>query len=330
MKLLLAKMNRLFSPKQTWCTWLHAQVLIIFFPIMVSAQQQATLTTRLDGAQLVVGDQARLFLELQQPAGTRIDWAKIPDTFNSLEVVERGRIDTLSQNGLTVYKQRLLITGFDSGAFTIPSFQFTATPDAGQPYTLQSDSFQLGITTVAVDTTKPFRPIKDIVAVPASWLDYLPYILLGAVLAGVIIGIIIYLKKRKKPEPKPAFIPGETLQQRTLRLLRELDEQQIWQRGQVKEYYVALTDILRQYLEARFKIMAMEQTTDELLEQANRHTVLVRHREQLSQILRTADLAKFAKAQPLPAEHVQAMELTQSFVIQTPQPEEPKPNSTQP
>lgn len=284
----------------------------------IAQAQQATVTARLDGAQIVVGDHARLFIETQQPQGTTLSWAVIPDTFNSLEVVERGKIDTLSQNGLTVYKQRFLITGFDSGLFKIPSFTFTAIPQGGSPYTVNTDSFALSVSTVPVDTTQPFRPIKGIMAVKGSWLDYLPYILLGAALLGIILGIIIYLKKRRKPVPPAPKAPVETLQQKTLRQLNELEKQELWQKGKVKEYYIALTDILRIYLEERFRIHAMEQTTDELLEQAYRHTDLSRYSSELATILRTADLAKFAKAQPLPVEHTQAMELTIELVRNTP------------
>ena len=292
-------------------------VLICFGVIATTKAQQATVTARLDGAQIVVGDRARLFIEAQQPGGTNLAWAAIPDTFNSLEVVERGPIDTVAQNGLTVYKQRLLITGFASGLFKIPSFTFTAIPQGGSAYTVNTDSFALSVSTVPVDTTQAFKPIKGIMAVKGSWLDYIWYILLGAAFVAVITAVVFSFRKGKKIIPV-ATAPQKTLQQKTLEQLQELEQQQLWQKVRVKEYYIALTDILRVYLEARFKVKAMEQTTDELLEQAQRSRELVGHTSTLATILQTADLAKFAKAQPLPAEHTAAMELTKQFVQVTP------------
>jgi hypothetical protein len=99
-----------------------------------------------------------------------------------------------------------------------------------------------------------------------------------------------------------------------LRLLAELEAQQLWQKQQVKEYYVALTDIVRNYLEARFNTAVMELTTDELLYKAQMHRELQPYHSLLSDILHTADLAKFAKAQPLPQEHTDAIDKARLLV----------------
>src|SRR6185312_11881280 len=83
--------------------------------------QQTTATARMDATSITVGDQARLFIDVQHnPATGNLVWANIPDTFNHLEVVEKGKIDTLKQGNTITYRQRLLITGFDSGVFKIP------------------------------------------------------------------------------------------------------------------------------------------------------------------------------------------------------------------
>ncbi len=294
-------------------------LLFLFLPCMMQAQQ-ASVSAKLDGAQIVIGDRAKLFIEAQQPQGTRLEWASLPDTFNSLEIVEKGKIDTIPQNGFTLYKQRLLLTGFDSGAFVIPAFTFSAIPQTGNAYTLQTDSFLLTVSTVPVDTSQPFKPIKGIMNVQSDWRDYLPYMLLGAAILALIAGIIIYLKKRKKKMPVAPPLPAISLQQKTLLELDALEAKQLWQKGKVKEYYISLTDILRDYLEARFRIHAMEQTTDELLSQTARHNQLRKYHDALATILRTADLAKFAKAQPTQPEHIQTLEATRDFVKNTPLP----------
>ncbi len=108
--------------------------------------------------------------------------------------------------------------------------------------------------------------------------------------------------------------PVESLQEYTLRLLTTLDAKQLWQKKQVKEYYVELTDIVRGYIEKRFSTQAMELTTDELLDKVQLHKELVQYQGMLADILHTADLAKFAKAQPLPQEHMDAMGKAKQFV----------------
>ena len=273
----------------------------------------------------MVGDQARLFLEVRNnPSAGRVEWAVIPDTFNNLEIVERGKIDTLKQGDAVIYKQRLTVTGFDSGLFRIPSFAFPVVPASGSPYTVMSDSLSLLVQTVAVDTTKEFKGIKGIMYVKGSWLDYVWYAIGAIVFLVLFAFIIIYFMRNKKAKPPLPQAPPETLQERTLRLLSELETKELWQKQQVKEYYVQLTDIVRNYIEERFQTPAMELTTDELLYKAKLHRELQPYSGLLSVILHTADLAKFAKAQPLPQEHVEAMDKSREFV----QSSRPKPPIT--
>ena len=279
------------------------------------AQGNGVASARLDAAQIMIGDQARLFIQVQHdPSVSRLEWAAIPDTFNNLEVVERGKIDTVKQGNMVSYRQRLIITGFDSGIFMVPSFSFAVIPNSGTPYTAATDSFNLLVQTVAVDTTKAFKGIKNIVYVQASWMDYIWYIVGGAVLllAAIILAIYI-IRKKKVPKPVPEG-PVETLQEKALRELSALEAKQLWQKRQVKEYYVELTDIVRAYIEQRFKTQVMELTTDELLSKAQTTKEMLPHYDSLSMILQTADLAKFAKAQPLPEEHVEAMEKAKQFI----------------
>lgn len=297
-------------------------VLNLFAGLQVLAQGDTKVSARLDANKIAVGDQARLFIEAQH--NTRqglLQWATIPDTFNSLEVVEKGKIDTVKQGDIVTYKQRLLITGFDSGVFVIPAMTFPVIPVGGTAYTVQTDSIPMLVQTVAVDTSKPFKGIKGIITVKSSWLDYL-WLIIGVIILIVLtVFVVLYFKKNKKaPAPVIDNTPKETLQQRYLRLLGELESKQLWQRNTVesiKDYYTQLTDILRSYIEERFNTSAMELTTDELLEKAKRHRELSKQESLLASIWFTADLAKFARAQPTPAEHIEAMDNAKQFVNNT-------------
>ena len=289
--------------------------VFIFSGLSVFAQQRAGVAARMDARQITIGDQARLFIEAHVDASKgKLQWPVFADTFNHLEITEKGKIDTLVQGVNVTYRQRLLITGFDSGLFKIPAFQFSVIPSSGSPYLLQTDSFQLLVQTVAVDTTKEFKPIKNIIFVKAGWMDYIWYIVGSVIFIVLLVFVVIYfLRNRRAAAPAPKK-PEISLQDRTLMLLTKLDEQQLWQKNQVKEYYVELTDIVRNYIEERFRTPALELTTDELLYKAQLHKELQPYLDILSVILKTADLAKFAKGQPLPQEHFDAMENARKFV----------------
>ena len=82
----------------------------------------------------------------------------------------------------------------------------------------------------------------------------------------------------------------------------------MWQNNKVKEYYSELTEIVRGYIERELKVPALEKTTDEVLDMLkdfkNAETILTSEDTitKLRDLLREADLVKFAKSKPLAIE----------------------------
>ncbi|MES2479548.1 MAG: hypothetical protein V4561_10695 [Bacteroidota bacterium] len=283
---------------------------------LTKASAQASIQTKIDAQQIVLGDQARFFITATiDTTRAQLRWASFPDTFNTLEIVEKGEIDTTRNGVNVVYKQRLLITGFDSGSYLIPRFTFLYQNKNGMIDSLFTDSLRLTVNTIAVDTTKPFKAIKGIVEVQTTWLDSLPLIIALLIGIALIVWVVLYFIKNKKlAQLQKNPVKVETYHEKTLRLLQELDSKQLWQQDKTKDYYTELSEIIRQYIEVRFKTPAMELTTDELLRKAKKHREMTSFRSSLKPLLEAADLAKFAKANPLPEEHVEALELAINFV----------------
>lgn len=282
--------------------------------------QDVAATASLSSSSIQVGDAVKLRLEVsKKPEAAQVTWAPIADSFGKIEVLETGKIDTLSQNGRTLFQQQISVTAFDSGRFVIPPFRFEITPrtGSGAAYTLVTDSLPLLVQTLPVDTTQPFRPIKDVMKVPLSWRDYIWYgvMVFGALLLGLLF--FYYLKKKRKAAAAPP--PPENISDKTMRLLRALAQKKLWQQGEegVKAYYVELTELVRSYIEIRFGIKALEQTTDEFLQQAKNHRELKTWSHQLFTLLHTADMAKFARAQPSEQQHEQAMQAAMQLVQQS-------------
>ncbi|MGC4056778.1 MAG: DUF4381 family protein [Chitinophagaceae bacterium] len=299
-------------------------IIPAFLSVAVTAfAQQITVAAKTDAQQIVVGDQLRYFITVQTQKGNAVIWPKIADTFNSLEIVEKSKIDTGTDGNNVTYKQRLLITGFDSGSFAIPRLIFSV---KGTTDTFFTDSFRIAVNTVPVDTTKPFKEIKGLEEVQTSWRDYI-WMIVGILITVIIIVLVtLYFARRKKPAKPVIPAKTETFSERALRLLAELDARQLWQQDKPKEYYTELSDIVRQYIEARFQTNAMELTTDELLQKARKHREMTSFIKSLKPLLHAADMAKFAKAHPLPEEHIEALELARNFV-RVSAPKEPKPQN---
>lgn len=280
------------------------------------APHHVSVHAAIDTQQIKIGEQLHLTLQAIKDSGApEIVWATVPDTFNHLMVISQTPIDTLEQNGSIIYQKSYTLTGFDSGEWHIPSFQFhtVAEKDTSNRENLRTDSLALFVHTVAVDTTKPFKPIKEIRTVPFNLLDYWPYILGGLVVLLILLYFLFYYKKKTKPQkekPVPQIPPYE----QAITGLNKLEKEQLWQQGEIKTYYSRLTDILRLFIQRQYHINAMEQTSDELLQKIKDVTQLNQKRDDLQYILQTADLAKFAKLQPAPEAHENCMGKARSLV----------------
>ena len=88
-----------------------------------------------------------------------------------------------------------------------------------------------------------------------------------------------------------------------LRDLETIRNMKLWQEGKTKEYYTAITDTIRVYIEGRYEVMAMELTSDEIMQVMRSQVIDNVSKDRLRQILSLADYVKFAKAQPIDVEN---------------------------
>lgn len=141
---------------------------------------------------------------------------------------------------------------------------------------------------------------KDLPFIFAEIKDYVTYGAIGLILFGLIVWlaawlIVRYMRKRKAmPRPQPKIPPHVVAN----KALVELGHRKLWQKGKFKAYYTALTSILRTYISSRWDVGALEMTTDEIIMALRDVDMPSASRTDLITILRTADMVKFAKAEP--------------------------------
>lgn len=291
--------------------------------------QQVKATASLDSTNILLGDQIKLFLEIDHPKNIDVQFPVVPDTITDLiEVISRSGIDTFEMDDEKFMKQiqSYTITCFDSGSYRIPPYWFTTNMD-GSIDSVPSNGVSLNVFSMPIDTTRGPTDIKMPYDAPLTLKEVTPYIL-GVILIGALIFLILYSIKRKKKN-KPIFSrpkkPKEPADIVAIRELNRIKSEKVWQKGKKKQYYSELTDALRTYISDRFEIGALEQTSDETIERFRVQKGLVdtKNFEKMSQILKLADLVKFAKYQPLPDDDSQALENAFFFVNNTKK-EEPK------
>jgi len=288
--------------------------------------QNVQVSAHLDSNSIRIGEQVQLHLiaTYNGPKGSvKIQWPAIKDSLISkVKVVSKSQVENVKTDSLhpslNEQKQDLIITSFDSGYYAIPPFTFIVNGDTSHPQ--ETEPIMLYVRTVAVDTTKSIKDIKAPLTASYSWLEALPWIGLG-LLAIIVIVLIIYFVNRslksKKSEPIVIKVPPVDPHVKALRALEDLAAKKLWQEGKIKEYHTGITDILRTYLDDRFNINAQEMITDEIVYAMRRVDIDNEVKSKLKQVLVLADLVKFAKEQPLPAEHEASYTTAVDFIKST-------------
>lgn len=325
----------------TYLSKAFATVSAVMLFSFAAFSQGPKVTASLDSSQIKIGQQVKLNLSIEYRVDngkqTSITWPEIADTIRKeIEVVSVSKIDTIiDKNDPYKFTQTrsIQITSFDSGYWAIPPFQFMintdTTPVLSEPLLLQVDA-------LAVDTALAIRDIKPPYSQEYTWIDWIKdhmnyvYIAIAAILV-ILILIYVFIKvSRIKPpmviieEPK---IPAHII---ALEKLDKLKEEKLWQEGKLKQYHSNLTDIVREYIENRFRIQALEQTTDEILFGLRNVAIDEESKSRLKQILLLADLVKFAKEQPMSNQNELSLSNTYEFVNGTKREEEYKVEDKRP
>ena len=232
---------------------------------------------------------------------------------------------TIQKNGNQVLKENAIqFTFWEEGIHKVlpPKIEYEQN---GALRTASTNEIQIQVGSPLAQESTPIdsmtvEPIKSVREEP---IDFVQDFLIPAslfILGILIIGgfIYFYVKKinyRKIVIPKKKkFVPANVI---AFTQLEKLKEKQLWQNGDIKTYQSELTHIIRAYLENRYKINALENTTNQISQDLKKLNLNESLRNDVQNILQVADLVKFAKAEPTDDIHEQFMNKAIEFVNST-------------
>ncbi len=168
--------------------------------------------------------------------------------------------------------------------------------------------------TALAEAAEDIRDIRGPKFMFPPWL--LPAVIAGAVLLAFgALGLRRWLRRRRRPR---VLLPFEIALQRLeeMRALMQPDD--------AREFSIAVSDVVRRYIEERFGVTATHQTTEEFLRDLleSSHAPLARHRALLSEFLQACDLVKFA-GMSLTLQNMESLHHSaRAFVLETAKPDE--------
>lgn len=293
------------------------KALMTIMVCLVSAVALYSQNVTVDSTRFPIGSSRNLTLEFALTPGTTVSWPIFSDTLTkSVEILSRSTIDTTTTDGgRNVLRQVLQITSFDTGFLVIPPIVFQTKDANGQNSSLNSQPLILEVYKLKVDTNADIKDIKPNIKAPVTFREIAPWVL--GVLFIILFAWLLYRYIKTRPKnkmEKPVIhrkIPAWEIAFKKLDMLKA---EQLWQRGETKEYYTRLTDILREYFELRYTVAAGEMTSAEIMIAMDKHIHDTNAINSLQALLFLADMAKFAKAKPGMSDNEQSINFAYNII----------------
>ena len=311
-------LKRIYQPAKYLSFW-----VIVFVTSAVFGQDKSLIEVKseVDTSTITIGDLINYSIIIDRDKNLRIMKPGEGLNLGMFEIKDYKFHDPVEKDGRLIERYDFTISVYDTGKFTIPPFPIAYFPvDTSKEYKIiEASPIDIYVKSViSGDDAKELKDIKFPLGIP---FNYFFWISMGfVIILVVVIGYLGYwLWKRRKekgylfsppPPPRPAH-------EVALEALEELYQSGLIEEKQFKEFFSRISDIVRTYLEGRYFFDALEETTFEIMQDAQKNIEETSLLNDLKNILELSDLIKFAKYIPDEKEIESAKEQSLNFVNET-------------
>jgi hypothetical protein len=220
---------------------------------------------------------------------------------------------------------RYLLTGWQVGQYTLPGSTVSFESPSKVPGTLQLSPIKIELISLlpkgnseAALLALDIKGIKYPLGLPPNY-SLLKWFLLGIVALSLVLLLFrLYLRWSTKANAVKQTQEIEPAHIIALRRLAILKETTLLAEGDYKTFYSELSECIREYMENRYLVRALEMTTEEFLAQLTTKDYLTKESQSVLKIfLQQTDLIKFAKQSPTLEEAGQALINIEQLVAAT-------------
>ncbi len=277
------------------------------------------VNVRVDRQEITIAETLLLEFEAAMAPAYELNMPKVDTLLQNFGLVDWDRLeDRLDENNNVVSTYRYELEPFLSGTYELPAFtfEFNDPNDPQKQHELTTEPLEIKVTSLLGEDREnlSIADIEGVVAVeaePSRWwiwpLTALPLVLMAG-------GLWLWFKSRKvelvrilKPAHEIAYAR-----------LRALVKDNLVEAGRIKEFYERISNILRHYIEDRFKLHAPERTTEEFLNELRTTDALSEQQKKtVQEFLKHCDLVKFARHEPQTEQIQRTFDLVRDFIEQT-------------
>lgn len=293
--------------------------ILLLCQALAFGQGNITVESAVDRDHILIGDVIEYAVSVTHDPDVELQMPALAQNLGMFEVRDYKTLDPEKVESQIVERNTYSISTFDTGDFVIPELeiQYRVTGDSSWQV-IKTEPINIVVASLNPDEAGDIRDIKPPITPPRDYRLLILYIAIGLLVVAAIAFLIYYLKRRREgksllPKRSKPLRPAHEIAFEALAALQASD---LLARGEVKEYYTRLSDVVRQYIENRYYIPAMEKTTTELLVSLAEQN-LNSYVESMRTLLSRSDLVKFAKFIPSEQEHADSWQLAWQFVENT-------------
>jgi hypothetical protein len=287
----------------------------VYGEIKQAQRSVISVESYVDRATITIGDRILYTLIVTADQKVALEPVALGSNLGAFEVKDYKIHDPKkTREGRVANKSEYQITTFTTGEYVIPPIIINYTDPGGDKKEIKSEPLFILVKSVGASEgdKEDIRGLKPPLEIKGG---YRAYLIILPVLAALAAGGFLYYRQRAKGLALPR-IPEE-LQRPTWEVaLAELDslgESDLLTRKQIKRYFIILSDIIRKYLERRYKISVLDRTTEEIRGEMKKLKLEQGPTQMISGLLFFCDLVKFAKYVPS-AEKIEGS-LSQAYSI---------------
>jgi len=276
-----------------------------------------TVAARVDKAEVHVGDPVHLEIVAIAKSAVPVN---LPSTLElePFSLLDRKETEQNLGDGRIRRVFTLTIAAYEPGPKEVPAIEVTYLGPRGDVRTARTLPVAIKIGSLIANEPEP--ALKD-AAPPVSVIEenlWPAYVAGGLIAAGLgallTIAIVRRLRARRGERPGPPPRPAHEV---ALERLDRLGAYGFLENADNRPFYFAVSEVIREYLGARFGFDSLELTTDELVAQLRRSSGREIVVGEIQGWLSACDLVKFAKISPGAAEARGALESAIRIVTAT-------------
>jgi len=296
-------------------------LLILVFISITSAQNSLIeINSAVDTSRITIGDRIKYVVTIDYSDSLAIEHPGAGINLGQFEIKDYKIHDSEEKDNRIFQKYEYTISVFDTGSFIIPPFPIAYFPkDSMQNYKLiEASAINIYVESILGEGEQELKDVKAPIYIPFDYVLLISVIAIILLIAiGGYFGYRFYKAKKEQGFSLIPQKPKKPAHEIALESYKKLQDKELLTQGLIKQYYTECSEILRIYLENRYFIVALEETTGEIISDMKSQEINKDYLDSLKQVLELSDFVKFAKYVPSENENNTILQKCIDFVEDT-------------